>query len=777
MQSYHKYKEATTLFLNWLEETTDIPTLTVNAILTALEQITSRGITVPTSAYSSLNHSIALRKEAERMHKMPDEKHAYFIEILCYCKAQLFPLLKVPKPKEHSKRAPHPPGGVSNKFGVLTDESSGLDPLDPPQKAPECPKKRKAKVAVWDGSDQLACRFFLLDLDHLMERCVQAWKDYYAKKCSLMEATMISNVCLTQANCLQSQLFLEFPHLSDLPSILITVFLDDVIRYAQNTCSGLSHFDTVAVCTLSWNTLETMKRYNLTQIQVENIKKRVSQNWTKRKSTFFSWSKFLGGDCNFEWIDLYQLFINGRVDPSSPILNRNGALGEVFDRASKKKFENVTHFIMADVLPALCNAVETLPTCKDIREVIMAFYPVLREFIETGKVSAALFFGISIMAWAVSLQGVQNLEGFVDDSVKYFHTLLKQLDKFSPRPYTISKYYVYYTLEVSNNQLGDRQRFYSLLNPFMAGQSLVDSSLLCNVYYGSGDSNPMKTLLHLYNAFRVTHYIKEPIDILEKLMRISINNKGPVWVGGVPTKVGQFMKSYLLSMGVLELSKGSPLKYLKDVKVIPFKPEHLSTFYKRLICKEFEDVKANDFSVYLEELKKSIQGDEVLNLNLQSIHSLVSDTLDCIYEKSRSLWNAVMPVITSRNGKMQNYQQKLYGNDVYMTVNFVIGDCATKEGNYYFFYKFLLYLADLPERSSVIEMAAKGLKEHVMGWKETDYLIEKKMYPGVVISDTDVTKPLGSFWLSYTKKHLAEITKGKTVFHKPIIPLTGEPTF
>jgi hypothetical protein len=194
-------------------------------------------------------------------------------------------------------------------------------------------------------------------------------------------------------------------------------------------------------------------------------------------------------------------------------------------------------------------------------------------------------------------------------------------------------------------------KYRAMYNPWMAGQQLamISMGLAFDGGLNAMDSIAQtRMILHYYNAFRIKGIIKEPIPLLETLTDALSRSKS-LWVGGRPTKPGQFLKGFLLAWGynIKDAANIASHFAMEDYpKVINYK----GAWARELIppsCSDilttFRIMAKNDFSDLAMDSKDgyAVMMDEIKTIVAREM-PLLSLNLFVVGKKFLEIWNTFL---------------------------------------------------------------------------------------------------------------------------------------
>ncbi|KAJ3118177.1 hypothetical protein HDU96_003464 [Phlyctochytrium bullatum] len=163
--------------------------------------------------------------------------------------------------------------------------------------------------------------------------------------------------------------------------------------------------------------------------------------------------------------------------------------------------------------------------------------------------------------------------------------------------------------------LTTREKFIGMYSPYLAGQQLTMACYYVGLEIGFCvlDSNFQATLImHYYNAFRVLGLIKE-LPLLEFLIEHFSKFK-TTWVGGRPSKQGDFIKSFLMTWGYDSGVAAALAQGMKEERIIPIREPRSPKSRKGRqspdpgqILPSFLPVLDNDFTSFPRECLDDVQ--------------------------------------------------------------------------------------------------------------------------------------------------------------------------
>jgi hypothetical protein len=178
------------------------------------------------------------------------------------------------------------------------------------------------------------------------------------------------------------------------------------------------------------------------------------------------------------------------------------------------------------------------------------------------------------------------------------------------------------TLPVNGSPLlesiAKRQRDHSLLqNPYVAGQQLLVAALAVPLGLGLTMVDCLaqtRTLLHLYNALRVTGFVEE-LPLLEMLLR-AFKSGSTLWFLGRPNT--DFVKHWYHAMGM----KADTRADASNRKLEPFEPQDVSTAFRCAALSDYSTFPIGEdggFHASLQAIREAFSTDKLIGVNMVAI--------------------------------------------------------------------------------------------------------------------------------------------------------------
>ncbi|KAJ3093247.1 hypothetical protein HDU96_002457, partial [Phlyctochytrium bullatum] len=666
---YDQYKKATADVLSWLKSfltglgPTDL--MTVARILQAADLVKAAGKAVPSKIMKSLEKAITLREKVAAKHKSPDEGHMHFVEVLKEMRAMFSRSGKKVSPnnnvknnasEQKGKQAQKKDGEPVNRFEALsidevvseTDETFGTE-LEPAV-APAEKRKEWEDVDIAKDTEWFMIRCFLSDLDNLMGHVRSAWDDFKEYTVPIFVPTAITNFAVFQVVKLSATLQLDYPHLTTLDHIIAVMYYALEIGQIMTDFPYITYSDAVEVIVLGrWG-----DDPRLIPIMTEEIKRKLQcshedagelvAHILEKEEIFESHGVFFNEYQSLLFFQRTQQDLAGMMQ----IYNLTGELNVTKELLGPKWNEMsnpakhpstlLMEYSTGNVLPALEKLATRSRKYESPEEKnVIPLVSLFRDTLMRKVVGVETAFAWHAMIWAAFVyQGDMRCSKLsVNSSLK-----LKQLKErlrqsielwdvnAAPRMEMLSSWIQDMT-DVCYKSLTSRERLIGLYNPYMAGQRLTFSFYEAAIRGGCcviDSVGQTRVILHYYNAFRILGLIKE-LPLLEFLIT-QFSKARWLWLGGRPTKKGQFIKAFLMAWGRDATAAEKLARYLKQDSLSDFKnlrspksktrrmptidPAPFLKSYRAVVENDYAEFPrecVNDFGLYFKHLKKVILDD------------------------------------------------------------------------------------------------------------------------------------------------------------------------
>ncbi|KAJ3111165.1 hypothetical protein HDU96_005926 [Phlyctochytrium bullatum] len=680
--TYVRYKKATNAsaaFLKWLSETIPSvwdrlkgtesaapdPSITSWAqpkkttsvdIARAAVFIAEQKIPVPPDVEENLSTAIRLRKEVLEWMKNKDSAdagHSFFLNLLIRVRDTLSPCFQRRREKKgplstEADGAEENNVGLVNAFEVLkvddedtaVEEQQSEEEMEKPHRPASAMSRRGGKKKKKKGKTEskpkpvvlteeeydpdrewFACASFFKEMDKVMQKLVQIWKDVKAKKVSIVAATAATTASIEIITRMTSSVQLDFHYLKDLEHFVAVVYFRSVLNMIKKMNPQVSHQKALSAVTLcrhhniadkSEDVEETlrqvMKLTGITRAEAVKIFDETKIIEFPLGIQVLWFSEYLGGSANIFFLVHAPLvyFAKLNVGEDESFYCQPGDPGEDWDETKRKYAVDVNslrnylyfHFMQA-VVPV---ARKTKLPPEAIPPVVSMF----KKLLETGVIQVQLDFIIHAMLWVIFVTSgsdkfvtkfgekagtaCTNLfksysELLIED--KRISYILLQETKWHFKFFNLTQALTFPDCPPHANVLT------SMWNPMLAGYHLAslhhasfEGGLHCMVSRGI-------VLLHMYNALRVLGKIESQAPLEKLLQLFSKPGFKWLWTAGQTQVPGQFLNSYYMAMGFAPREAAKRTSFLlKNFKGKPQSARRFDHDHGKINYRKFKAIKA-----------------------------------------------------------------------------------------------------------------------------------------------------------------------------------------
>ncbi|EQC28906.1 hypothetical protein SDRG_13416 [Saprolegnia diclina VS20] len=589
---WHQYKAATDAVVSWLQRATATKATkatatatsgatTTKSIWAAAVAVAEMGLPVPAHIWTELATCIRLRWMATRS-LPPDAGHMYFLFLLRAVRSKLAPL----RPTA-TRRKPATSSGLSNAFAALAvdddnDDDGDMPPFDASAYTP--PPHEDPRMAQLQA-DQFRTMCFVLDMDELMGEVRAVWAAFKQGETTLVAAAAVTNHSVRVVESLASELSLELPYLQTLGEIDILLG-QSMLFHRLVRCTDLSLGDAVERCfKMRWAPADdTLDALVVDTIRLFKLSPKVGTIPALRRlaTPRFDWTsttKHLGGGSNLD--QLYILM----ATVATMLRNRQQMEADVvfqWDEATAPApcISALHGTLINDILVPLLSVLTQRPSKNDdsfrtsddfrftkgITATLQPYMTLVNGLAKNTVATTELVFAtqcllVSILAVQGPSSNAITCASVAASTIRALKAAYRHVLAAMQRPDIAPNNVDWLQTQAgalrfslwaatSNADATPEVRLRTWLNPWMAGQRLLESALSVHFVLGiqiMDDMKPSVILLHTYNALRITGDVA-PIALLDDISDLYARGS-QIWVGSRPSKRGGLVKALGLSIG------------------------------------------------------------------------------------------------------------------------------------------------------------------------------------------------------------------------------------